>query len=49
MQMADIYAKMSITELAVALSGEGCELLNVSEKDESLESYYVNLVGGDRS
>ncbi|MBQ7912042.1 MAG: ABC transporter ATP-binding protein, partial [Clostridia bacterium] len=45
---ADIYAKMSITELAVALAGESCELLGVTEKDESLESYYVNLVGGDR-
>ena len=45
---ADIYAKMSITELAAALAGENCELLNVTEKDESLESYYVNLVGGDR-
>lgn len=45
---ADIYAKMSITELAVALAGENCELMNVTEKDESLESYYVNLVGGDR-
>ena len=45
---ADIYAKMSITELAADLSGESCELLGVSEKDESLESYYVNLVGGDR-
>ena len=45
---ADIYAKMSITELAVALAGENCELLGVTEKDESLESYYVNLVGGDR-
>ena len=45
---ADIYAKMSITELAAALAGENCELLSVTEKDESLESYYVNLVGGDR-
>ena len=45
---ADIYAKMSITELAVTLAGENCELLGVTEKDESLESYYVNLVGGDR-
>lgn len=45
---ADIYAKMSITELAVTLAGESCELLGVTEKDESLESYYVNLVGGNR-
>lgn len=44
---ADIYAKMSVTELAVALDREGCELLSVTEKDESLESYYVNLIGGE--
>ncbi len=46
---ADIYAKMSVTELAVALSKENCELISITEKDESLESYYVNLVGGDKS
>ena len=45
---ADIYAKLSITKLAVALSEEGCELLSITEKDESLESYYVNLIGGER-
>ena len=44
---ADIYAKLSVTELAVALAKEGCELIAVTEKDESLESYYVNLVGGE--
>ena len=43
---ADIYAKMSVTELAMTLAKENCELLSVTEKDESLESYYVNLVGG---
>ena len=43
---ADIYAKISVTELAMALAKENCELLSVTEKDESLESYYVNLVGG---
>ena len=45
---ADIYAMLSVTELAVALSEEGCELISVTEKDESLESYYVNLIGGER-
>ena len=44
---ADIYAKLSVTELAMALSKEGCELVSLTEKDESLESYYVNLVGGE--
>ena len=36
-----------ITRLAAALSGENCELLSAQERDESLESYYVNLLGGD--
>lgn len=43
---ADIYAKVNITELVNALSGAECSLISVSERDESLESYYVSLVGG---
>ncbi len=46
---ADVYAKMNITQLAAALSLQGCDLLSVQERDESLESYFMNLVGGDRS
>ena len=43
---ADIYAQMNISQLSRALDGEGCELLSARERDESLESYFVNLVGG---
>ena len=43
---ADIYAKVNITKLVNALSEEHCEVLSIQERDESLESYYVNLVGG---
>lgn len=43
---ADVFAKISVTNLVNALSANGCELLSVSERDESLESYYVSLVGG---
>lgn len=43
---ADIYAKINISQLAIALDKEGCQLLNVQEKDESLESYFISLVGG---
>lgn len=45
---ADIYAKPNITELTLALAEEGCEVLALEEKDESLESFYISLVGGDR-
>lgn len=43
---ADVYAKLSISRLTLALSKEGCELLSVQEREESLESYYIGLVGG---
>ena len=43
---ADVYARLNISQLARALDGEGCELLSARERDESLESYFVNLVGG---
>lgn len=43
---ADIFAKVNITKLTLALAKENCELLSIREHDESLESYYVNLVGG---
>ncbi len=44
---ADIYSKVNITKLVMALAEENCEILSVKERDESLESYYVNLVGGE--
>lgn len=44
---ADIYEKVSITPLAMALAVENCELISVQEHEESLESYYISLVGGD--
>ena len=45
---ADIYGELNITALVDALRKEGCSLLSVKERDESLESYYINLVGGER-
>lgn len=41
---ADIYAKINITRLTLALAEEGCELISAAERDESLESYYVSLL-----
>jgi ABC-2 type transport system ATP-binding protein len=43
---ADIYGEIKVSDLAARLSGEGCELLSMLERDESLESFYMNLVGG---
>ena len=43
---ADVYAKVNISQLTLALAKEGCEVVSITEKDESLESYFVSLVGG---
>lgn len=44
---ADIFASISITQLALALAKENCELISAQEKDENLEGYYLSLVGGE--
>ena len=43
---ANVYAQIKVSVLADALAQENCELISVHEQDESLESYYINLVGG---
>jgi ABC-2 type transport system ATP-binding protein len=46
---ADIFGAVEITRLVSALDAQGCRVKSVSERDESLESYYISLVGGDKS
>lgn len=46
---ADIYAKVNLSRLGSALAKENCELISAQERDESLESYYISLVGGGRN
>jgi len=43
---ADVFDKVNVSQLAAALAKENCEVLSMQEKDESLESYYLSLVGG---
>ncbi len=45
---ADVYAKVNISHLVAALTKENCEVISMQERDESLESYYIGLVGGGR-
>ena len=45
---ADIYAKINITQLVSSLAAQHCEVLSLQEKEESLESYYISLIGGGR-
>lgn len=43
---ADVFAKVTVTQLVLALAKENCEVLSIYERDESLESYFISLVGG---
>lgn len=46
---ADVFAKVNITDLTLALAKAGCEVSELQERDESLESFYISLVGGGRN
>lgn len=43
---ADVFGQWSVTELTLALAQEGCEVKKITQRDESLEGYYINLIGG---
>lgn len=44
---ADIYSAVNVSQLVLKLSEKGCEVISMAERDESLEGYYINLVGGN--
>lgn len=44
---AEIYGDMNVTELMSILAKEHCKVLSYKEQNESLESYYIRLVGGE--
>ena len=45
---AEVYAQINVSRLAFTLAKENCEVISIQERDESLESYYIGLVGGKK-
>lgn len=43
---ADVYGEINLSQLILNLTEEGCQVLGVQEHNESLESYFMGLVGG---
>ncbi len=43
---ANIYGRINLSKLVIALVKENCEVISSCERDESLENYFINLVGG---
>lgn len=42
----DVFSAFRATDLVSALDKEGCLVESIAEKDESLEGYFISLVGG---
>lgn len=46
---ADIYSKINVSQLVTRLAANGCEVSSMQERDESLESYYISVLGGNEN
>lgn len=44
---ANVYGDVVLSELVMELAKENCNLLHSHEQDENLETYFINLVGGE--
>ncbi|MGN0549582.1 MAG: ABC transporter ATP-binding protein [Acutalibacteraceae bacterium] len=42
----NVYASLVVSDFVLELSRSNCKVIALSESDESLESYFINLVGG---
>ena len=45
----DVYGEGNLTQLILDLSQAGCQVTGLHQRDESLESYYMNLIGGEET
>lgn len=43
---ADVFGQWNITELTLAMAKSGCDIISMTPRNESLESYYLNMMGG---
>lgn len=44
--IVEIYGEIGLSDLLLKLAQNGCAVLSMKARDESLESYYLSLVGG---
>lgn len=48
-ETAEIYGAIDITDLVAALAKNDCRVKTITEKGQSLEAYYLNLIGGGKN
>lgn len=45
----DVYGELNIIDLVIALKEKNCEILSFTEHNETLETYFMNVVGGEEN
>lgn len=48
-EQINIFNNINISKLAIALAKRNCIIKEYEEKEESLENYYINLIGGEKN
>ena len=48
-EQINIYDKITISYLTISLSKRNCVVKSFDEKEETLENYYMNLIGGEEN
>lgn len=43
---ADVYTELNFSDIAAAFASANCNIITMEEHDESLEAFYLSLVGG---
>lgn len=46
---ADVFANMRFSEIAADFADKGSDIISMEEHDESLEAFFVSLLGGDQN
>lgn len=44
---AEVFATFNFSDLASEFAKEGCSIISMEERDESLEAFFISLVGGE--
>ena len=46
---AEIYGDVNVTDLTRSLFEKNCRVQTMRERNENLETYYINLIGGGKN
>ena len=48
-KIVNVFDKVDITKIVLAISKKNCTIEEMYEVNETLENYYMNLIGGENN